>query len=218
MIAWKDFIFREVIEYCDSRGSRTFRMQDFLKDCRASLRNFAPDYKDIDAKVRQQFQFLRDDNLLTFMDNRGTYTLRGVELLKGEREAIQDADIPTSDAGENSIADSPIVLSEKREYFVETYVRDIGWASAAKDLFGTRCLAKDCNNYFKKPDGMFYIEVHHIVPLCDGGDDGIENLSVLCAHHHRMAHFAESSKKDEIRDFLLDRNERMRKEGSYESV
>lgn len=53
-----------------------------------------------------------------------------------------------------------------------------------------------------EPDGTPYIEVHHIIPLCEGAEDGVWNLSVLCAHHHRMAHFADDTSKKQIRNFL----------------
>ena len=54
-----------------------------------------------------------------------------------------------------------------------------------------------CNTFLKE-DGSRYIEVHHIVPLHCGGEDGIWNLSVLCAHHHRMAHFAGLRERKQI--------------------
>ena len=57
-----------------------------------------------------------------------------------------------------------------------------------------------------KDDGKTpYCEVHHITPFCEGGEDALENLSVLCAHHHRMAHFAVEKERAELREFLLAR-------------
>ncbi|MSP28757.1 MAG: HNH endonuclease [Methylococcales bacterium] len=56
---------------------------------------------------------------------------------------------------------------------------------------------------YLREDGTPYIEVHHIIPLCHGGEDGIWNLSVLCAHHHRMAHFADVKTRITVENFLL---------------
>jgi len=127
---------------------------------------------------------------LTFLDNSGHYTLRGIDLLDGEVEDEKVVEIK---------AETP----EKREYLIETYVRNIGWAKRAKDNFGFYCMFPKCNNSFIKEDGSPYIEVHHIIPLCLGGEDGLWNLSVLCAHHHRMSHFADVKTKRYLRKMLL---------------
>jgi len=52
-----------------------------------------------------------------------------------------------------------------------------------------------------------YIEVHHIIPLHAGGVDGIWNLSVVCAHHHKMAHFANIKTRKDIESVLLKETE-----------
>ena len=74
-------------------GSRTFTLQDFLDERLGLLQAFRPENKNVAAKIRQQFQFLRDDELLTFVNNRGTYTLRGIDFLTYEKEALGDADL-----------------------------------------------------------------------------------------------------------------------------
>lgn len=44
---------------------------------------------------------------------------------------------------------------------------------------------------FRKPDGKFYVEAHHIISLSKQGPDTLENVIALCANHHREAHFGE---------------------------
>lgn len=95
---------------------------------------------------------------------------------------------------------------DKQEYLIETYARNHGWKNLAKKIFGTHCMYKECDNTFIKEDKKPYIEVHHIVPLHENGEDGIWNLSVLCAHHHRMAHFANNVEKEEMKNYLLKKN------------
>ncbi len=41
----------------------------------------------------------------------------------------------------------------------------------------------------KKSDGTPYLEVHHKVPLSQGGDDTVENAIALCPNCHRKQHF-----------------------------
>jgi 5-methylcytosine-specific restriction protein A len=60
-----------------------------------------------------------------------------------------------------------------------------------------------CANTFKKPDGSPYIEVHHIIPLYEGGEDAIWNLAVVCAHHHKMAHFADDETQKDLKKLFL---------------
>lgn len=39
--------------------------------------------------------------------------------------------------------------------------------------------------------GRPFLEIHHIVPLGDGGKDVVENVAALCPNCHRMCHFGE---------------------------
>ena len=89
------------------------------------------------------------------------------------------------------------------KYIREIFARDRGWVKQAKEKLGVYCLHPNCNNTFSKQDGAPYIEVHHIVPLCEGGEDAVWNLAVVCAHHHKMAHFASIDLQNDIREVLL---------------
>ena len=52
-----------------------------------------------------------------------------------------------------------------------------------------RCEIEGCKHpSFETAQGLRYTEVHHIIPLADGGDDIIENVACLCAAHHREVH------------------------------
>lgn len=41
---------------------------------------------------------------------------------------------------------------------------------------------------FQLPDGRWYLETHHIVPLSERGPDSCKNVIALCANDHRRAH------------------------------
>jgi len=62
--------------------------------------------------------------------------------------------------------------------------------------------AKEICQHCKKPapfkrdtNGLGYLEVHHIEPLSENGDDTVENSIALCANCHRHAHYGEKSFK-----------------------
>jgi hypothetical protein len=43
--------------------------------------------------------------------------------------------------------------------------------------------------FLRASNGQPYLEVHHITPLSEGGDDTLENTIALCPNCHREAHF-----------------------------
>lgn len=188
-MTWKEFVYQCVLELCNQQGKRTFTLQQLWQKYQIEFNSFSDQNHHAQAKVRQQLQFLQTDNLLTFIDQRGSYTLKGV-LLDGELEDEKIADVSNADP-------------EKREYLIETYARNRGWVAEAKNRFGVYCMCAGCRNTFLKPDGEPYIEVHHIIPLSDGGEDSLWNLSVLCAHHHRLAHFGENDIRLNFQSTLL---------------
>lgn len=49
-----------------------------------------------------------------------------------------------------------------------------------------RCLAKA--PFTRRSNGEPFLEVHHVVPLADGGDDSLENVMALCPNCHRFEH------------------------------
>ncbi|AMM52443.1 hypothetical protein TH61_16335 [Rufibacter sp. DG15C] len=71
-------------------------------------------------------------------------------------------------------------------------------SSKVKKLTGYKCLICDSlkeNPYsFKKPNGDFYIETHHVeqVSTLNKGVLGINNLITVCANHHRQLHYGDS--------------------------
>lgn len=63
------------------------------------------------------------------------------------------------------------------------------------------CEVEGCANHtFSGASDDFYVEVHHLQRLADGGRDITENTAALCANHHREIHFGK--RKAEITDQL----------------
>jgi 5-methylcytosine-specific restriction endonuclease McrA len=208
---WKQFTETQVVDFCNNRGSRTFTLDEFQVERNDEIVSFRPTNNFPFDKIRQQLQLLRDDGIITFEDNRGTYTLRRPVFLKDELQEGAPLGLDTGFAEtkntfkyEDGTDNHNInILAEKREYTHETFARNRGWVKLAKDKFGCQCLYPSCSNSFLKPDGESYIEVHHIIPLFQNGEDALWNLTVVCAHHHRMAHFAENIVKDDLQKLFL---------------
>ena len=179
-------------QFCEEKGARTFQLAELYQFAAEPMRIAFPQNQHPTDKLRQTLQYLRDDSVLTFVDGRGTYTWRGAALLKGEVQAVA---VPLI----QNFQGAP----QKREYLVEVYARNQGWVKQAREVYGTRCLCDGCANVFVKENGKPYCEVHHIVPLCENGEDAIWNLSILCAHHHRLAHFARKVERENLKSFLL---------------
>ncbi len=55
-----------------------------------------------------------------------------------------------------------------------------------------RCEARGCRN-------SHFLEVHHRLPVAQGGANTLENLVVLCSHCHRALHEGEQHLRDEAR-------------------
>lgn len=204
-------LLKAVIEFCEKQGSRTFALDEFQARITPKLAregNWAT--KTPEATVRRLLQELRDkDKVITFIDNQGLYTLRGAILLPYEA-----SDSP-SDFGSGGMEEiqrdivrfvrKPRPTTEREEYVTETVRRrrDTGLVAWAKSFHGPNCMVRQCQNRFTKPGGEFYIEAHHINPICEDGQEVEENIALVCAHHHRMAHFADESSKSDIRNYLL---------------
>ncbi len=74
---------------------------------------------------------------------------------------------------------------------VEVRERNKKAVAGLKQLYKNECQITGNQYAFVKKDGTKYSEVHHLVPLGEGGADKPINLVVLCPMLHRMLHYAE---------------------------
>ena len=78
----------------------------------------------------------------------------------------------------------------KRTLAAYDYDRDPLVIAIARKRATHRCEIHSCAHpTFETAEGIPYTEVHHIIPLSDGGPDTIDNVACLCAAHHREVHF-----------------------------
>jgi HNH endonuclease len=77
----------------------------------------------------------------------------------------------------------------KRTRTINDFVRDPYVVAAAFMRSRDKCEMPQCGSQlFNRQDGRPYLEVHHIVPLSEGGDDTLENAAALCPSCHRELH------------------------------
>ncbi|WP_269764888.1 HNH endonuclease signature motif containing protein [Burkholderia ubonensis] len=74
---------------------------------------------------------------------------------------------------------------ERNDFARNPYVvRGAILRSAGKcEMPGCKC------ELFEKEDGSTYLEVHHVTPLSEDGDDTLANAAALCPRCHRELHF-----------------------------
>lgn len=104
-----------------------------------------------------------------------------------QRRASRIRSRRTPDAFRNSLPmgnDKPEVatVSAKR------YVRDPSVVAYVLDRGEGKCEVCGSGAPFSRADGSEYFEVHHIVPLADGGPDTVRNAVACCPNCHREMH------------------------------
>ncbi len=78
---------------------------------------------------------------------------------------------------------------KKTQRVVEVFERNRKAARYLKELY-KQCQITGDKFVFPKINGDPYLEIHHLIPLGEGGSDEPANLVVVSAHIHRMLHYA----------------------------
>lgn len=82
--------------------------------------------------------------------------------------------------------DLEVAAAPRIEQTVLRIIRDTALARKIKVLNNNLC--QICGSSIKLPDGSYYSEAHHIIPLGrpHNGPDAAENIIVVCPNHHAM--------------------------------
>ena len=83
----------------------------------------------------------------------------------------------------------------------EQYERDPKVVAHAERRANGICELSNQPAPFTRENGSPFLEVHHIIPLSEGGEDVVHNVAALSPNCHREAHYG--VRKKEIRNFLL---------------
>lgn len=85
---------------------------------------------------------------------------------------------------------------EVKERIIKIRQRNYKIVKNLKKLYDGKCQLSDDIYTFKKKDGKFYSEVHHLIPLGEKGSDSYANAIVVSPLIHRMLHYAKVSNID----------------------
>ncbi|MGA4652510.1 HNH endonuclease [Enterobacter hormaechei] len=95
----------------------------------------------------------------------------------------------TSEQRRIKISESNVVPQVK-EVITKVFIRNAYVVVEALERANGTC--ERCGNdapFLRVKDGTPYLEVHHKIPLADGGEDTIANAIALCPNCHRQAHY-----------------------------
>ncbi|MBD2167426.1 HNH endonuclease [Calothrix membranacea FACHB-236] len=107
----------------------------------------------------------------------------------------QDIILEAINAGEyqqdvnDLFGDFPHLKNEKQEVVVQRIKRFQQIVVQIKNKYRNRCQFENCGFTFKKHDGSFYSEAHHLHYLSKEGSQEEDNVVILCPNHHRMVHY-----------------------------
>lgn len=120
---------------------------------------------------------------------------------KGINDLVNGAAASISRTAGEGVLQTRVRLDDpvRREMTIEAFERKAAWAREARWVYGHCCMVPGCDFELTKEDGTEFIEVHHILPMCDGGGNEIRNLSVLCPNHHRAVHYGHPLHREELR-------------------
>ena len=87
-----------------------------------------------------------------------------------------------------------ITNPKKKETISFTYERSA--KNKAWILYNSKGICENCLKPapFKTKNSIFYLEVHHVKRLSDGGSDTIQNTVALCPNCHKEIHYGLNSK------------------------
>ena len=190
-----------------AKNSRPRQLALFLKDarCRIHLRildatdlhRLPEDALETALRARDQRGRIVHDGAGHFIDSRDVPVADGPELRASgsARPTRRSRQRRSSDNKWDRLAAKLDELGSsgaRRVVLVERLLRDPRVRSIALTCFGAACQVRGCTFTAGIPEELVesVLDVHHLVAIRAGGDNGLENLVVLCANHHRLAHRA----------------------------
>jgi 5-methylcytosine-specific restriction protein A len=146
-----------------------------------------------------------------FTENEGYITFKGnVEFdasdavwpfkITGAAASTPEPTVPTRERGEEDeeekiFFDKDEVSTENatpafKETMRKIRVRNAKAVKKLKQLYGNLCQVTGAKFTFRKENGEYYSEAHHLIALGKGGSDSVHNIVVVSPLIHRMFHNA----------------------------
>ncbi|WP_205518092.1 HNH endonuclease [Sphingorhabdus sp. Alg239-R122] len=124
---------------------------------------------------------------------------------------VQEAEIMLNELGNNvaTEANQTDLLAKarkskgkppKQDRIVSDFLRNASVVAGVLSRAEEECEMPGCKvELFKRKDGSTFLEVHHITPLAEEGEDSMINAAALCPMCHRELHFgAQRLEKREV--------------------
>ena len=140
------------------------------------------------------------DELLFARDNQNIfiYNLSHETEYEDEENVYAQIDMSLLDNRVNNINPRP----NQVEQTVRVYPRNSTLKTYIKRRANYSCEMPNCQyQAFSKNNNEPYLEVHHIIPLSENGEDSKYNTVSLCPNCHRMMHYAIN--RYELREVLV---------------
>ena len=134
--------------------------------------------------------YLQFDNNVAFEPTDDTWPFRIVQD-KGDFASTTKNKIIQEDAffDEDEILPQN-ALPKTKELIRKVRIRNSKAVKKLKILYNNQCQISGSKYTFKKTNGDYYSEGHHLVPLGEGGADSVYNMVILSPLIHRMMHYA----------------------------
>lgn len=71
---WRDLVLICIKDLCDNKKKAVFTLEE-LYTYKDKMHKYYPANNHIEEKIRQQLQYLREENIVIFIDYEGTYKL-----------------------------------------------------------------------------------------------------------------------------------------------
>ena len=85
---------------------------------------------------------------------------------------------------------------EEKERIIRVKARNTRIIKNLKRLYKGNCQISGDQFTFKKKNGEYYSEAHHLIALGEGGSDDYRNIIIVSSLIHRMLHYAKVSEID----------------------
>jgi 5-methylcytosine-specific restriction enzyme A len=132
-------------------------------------------------------------HIISYLKGNPVNTLVNLLSLRDEEaKAIEKSSQKSSESRKTQIASAP-KQPERLRVYSYTYRRNPDIVAEALSQANGICdKCKKPAPFYRVSDGTPFLEVHHLVPLADGGTDTLENVRALCPNCHREEHYGQS--------------------------
>ena len=93
---------------------------------------------------------------------------------------------------------------ERRKELIARIKRNRKAVLEARRHYGDKCMAPGCEHRIMQENRAFYVEVHHLIPVSQDGADSLENMVVLCPHHHAEIHHSCEKSRENLKAQVLE--------------